>query len=184
MQPAIGAPGGNGVGHEYRCCHRHRHSHGDGIEKVAGHARDGQKRQENQHDRQGCQIGGIADLVGCKNGHFVLGKFCVRRGVMPMNVFDNNDRCVDQESQRQDQPEQRDAVDRYSQQIVGEQSDREDKRNGYRDDQRFAPSEEDKQHECHRAQGNEQMLEQQIDGLIGLLSVVSRDDDVNAVRHE
>ena len=61
---------------------------------------------------------------------------------MAVDVFNDDNGCIDQEPQTQQKGEQGDPVDRLPGDVGDEEGDRENRRDGEGDDQRFTPSQD------------------------------------------
>ena len=103
---------------------------------------------------------------------------------MAVDVLDDDDRVVDEDADREDEREQRHAVEREAPGPGGEQRDRQREDHGAADDRRLAPAER-QEHERDHGGGGEQELFDQLGGLVVCgRAVVARFGDLDAVRDE
>ena len=86
---------------------------------------------------------------------------------MPHNVLDVHDRVINQQTQRQNQSKEGYPVDRITQHQVNGQCQTEHDRYGDRDNQRFAPSQSERQQRDHNQDGNDQSLDEFVYFLVG-----------------
>ena len=107
-----------------------------------------------------------------------------KAAVVAVDVLDDDDRAVDQQSQRQDQREERDAVDGQAGQVGGAQGQGQDQRHRYAHDQRLLQAQERGGHQEDGQDRDAQVLDQTGHCGIRLLAVVARDDQFNARWHE
>ena len=103
---------------------------------------------------------------------------------VPHDVLDHDDRIVDQDADREDQREERDAVERVAVEIEDEQRERERDGNRGQHDDRLAPAEHEPDQHRHRHDGEEHVPEQLVRLLRGRLAVVARDRDVQVARQQ
>ncbi len=135
-QHVVRQPGSDREGHQHR--HEHRHGYVEGHRTHVGshHAGDQEHRQETDDHGQSRGDQRRPDL-GDGFQHDATRGFLAQTE-MPRNVFDVHDGIVHQQPQRQDQGEERHAVDREAQQQIDRQSQAENDRHRDRNDQRFA----------------------------------------------
>ncbi len=183
LEPAVGGPGHHRVGHQQRGRHGDRHVKCDRVEILPRHAADHQQRAEHQHDRQRRQVGGVADFVGGlhRDQAFVL---FAKTAVVAVDVFDHDNRAIDQQAQRQDECEQRNAVDGQAKEIGSAQGQGQDQRHGHAHDQCFLQSQKRGSHQEHGQHRDTQVLNQPADGGVRLLAVVTGDDQFDPCRYE
>jgi len=103
---------------------------------------------------------------------------------MPDDIFDHDDRVVDEDADREDQREKRDAIQREAEQVENQQRQRERGRNGEGDDGRFAPAKREPD-QRRNADDREAHMEQEfVRFLRGGLAVVARDGNVHIARDD
>ena len=103
-EPAVGSPGHHHVGDYQRSNHCDRHVERDGTHEWPHHAGDESHRDKRQDDRDGGDIGGVADLVGGGDQRFleVLAAAVVHVSV---DVFHYHNGRIHQQTQGQYQRE-------------------------------------------------------------------------------
>jgi hypothetical protein len=103
---------------------------------------------------------------------------------VPHDVLDDDDRIVDQDADREDEGEERDAVQRVAVQVEHEQRQRERHRNGDQDHERLAPA-KGQPDEHGDGDDRDKHVPQELVRLVRRgLAVVARDRDLHIARKE
>ncbi len=130
-------------------------------------------RQERQDDGDGRENGRGAHLVDGEEGRFAWRQPPELK--VAVDVLDVDDGIVDQQSQREDQREERDPVDRVAHHPATEQRQRERHRHRQRHDRRFARAQAQRQQRDDGDHGDGEMLHQLVHLLVGGLAPIARD---------
>ncbi len=180
-QPDARRPGHHGIGQDERSDHGHRYVDRNGPHEGPHHAADKGHRHEGQNHRQRGHIGGIADLVGRLNHRSieVLDRPAMQVAV---DVLDHHNGAIDQQTQRENEREQGDAVDALADDQIDREHGEQRQRHGERHDAGLAPAEEKPQQQRHADNGDAQMLHQRVHRLVGLVAVVAGHGDMHALR--
>ncbi len=96
-----------------------------------------------------------------------------------MNVFHHHDGVVDQDADREDQREQRHAIEREAPGPGGKERRRQRQHDGDADDQRLAPAEGGPHQRDDRERGEDQLLDQLVGLVARGVAVVARLDDLD-----
>ena len=99
---------------------------------------------------------------------------------MAMDVLDDDDRVVDQDADREDEREERHAVEREPPRPRGEERGREREDHRRADDDRLAPPERDEDERNHRQRGESELGDELHRLVVGRLAVVARHRDLDA----
>ena len=108
-------------------------------------AADKGHRQNSQDDRNGskdCRIAHFAD--GLNRDERPTLSAVVRKMKVPHDVFHNNDGIINQNSDAEDEGKEGDAIERETQEVEDEERERERGGYGNRNNQRFAPPQQNK----------------------------------------
>ncbi len=162
--------------------HRHRGPYRDRAHVRPHHPRHEGHREDRRDHRQRGQDGRVPHLV------HPFDRRNLRRAIaahhVPVDVLHHHDRIVDQDADREDEREQRDAVERVAQRVVHEEGERQRHRNGNQYHQRLTPAEEEPHEERHRERGDQQVQDQLLRLVTGSLSVVARHIERDVGREE
>ena len=158
LEQFIGQPGSDGHRHNQRTQHGERHIQGHRPHIGAHHAGDKKHRQERHNHSQCRQDDGRHHLV---HGHGdCLQPRELAHGQMPVDVLHPDNRIIHQQTQRQDQGEQRHAVDGIARQVVDHQGQGVGDRHGNHHNQAHAPVHGQGNQSDHGNDGNHQAFEQ------------------------
>jgi hypothetical protein len=167
LEHADGGPGGDGERDRQREQHRGGRADRDRPHVRAHQAADERHRQDGRDHGPGGEDGRVADLV-----HRLERDLAERlaggagQAHVAHDVFDHDDRVVDQDADREDQREERDAVQRVSVKVEHQQREREGRGDGEQHDERFAPAEEEQDQQGH-AEDRDAHVQQQLVALLG-----------------
>ena len=139
-QQRVRRPGRDREGDPERCEHRDRDVQGNRPHVRAHHAGHEEHRQEREHDGERRERGRASDLAHRAHRRLGFRPAGVER-VVAVDVFDQHDRVVDEQSEREDQREEGDAVDGLSGQHPDAEGDEQGQRDRGRHHERFAPAE-------------------------------------------
>ena len=177
---ADGGPRRDGEGDGQREKHRGGGADGDGPH-VRAHepADEGHGQNGGDHGPSG-EDSGVADLDDGFEGDLVEGLGCASgQAQVADDVFNDDDGVVHEDADREDQGEERDAVERVSIKVEHEQGERERRGDGEEHDERFAPAEKQKDEDCHAEDGDAHVEEKLVAFLGGGVTVVAGDGEVD-----
>src|ERR1019366_655754 len=122
------------------------------------HEGHGQNRRD---PRQRGQDGGITYFVHTFHRHVERRALAIERHApMPHDILHHHDRVIHQDADREDQREQRDAVQRVTVEIEDRQGKRQGHRNGDKYDERFAQPQRNSDQQAHRYHRDEHVPQQ------------------------
>ena len=162
--------------------HRGRGVHGDRAHVRPHQARHERERKKRRDDREGREDRRVADLVHGVDRREA--RLAPAELVVAVDVLDDDDRVVHEDADREDEGEERHAVQGVAEEIRREE--REGERRGDRDedDDRLAAPEEER-HEDHDGERREAHVEDQLGRLlVGRLAVVARLRDRHVGGHD
>ena len=135
---------------------------------VRSHQPSHKRHRQNRRDhRQRGQNGGIAYFVHRLHRHVERRALAIERHApMAHDVFQHHDGVIHQKTDREDQREQRDAVQRVAIEIEDRQRQRQRHGNGDKYDERFAQPQRDGDQHAHRNY-RDQHVPQQFVGFLG-----------------
>ena len=183
LEPQPRQPRRNDEGDRQRQQHAHARVDRDGAHVRPHQAGDEGHRQQRCDDRQRRQNRRAADFVDGA-GNDLHERLAREQLLVPVNVLDDHDGVVDQDADREDQREQRNAVQREAPRPRGEQRRRQRQDHRAADDGGFAPAER-QEHQCDdRRGGEQQLLDQLLRLVVGGGAVVARFGDLDVVRDD
>ena len=94
---------------------------------------------------------------------------------MPHNVFYHDNRIVDQNANREDESEQRNAIQRVPIQIEDRQGQRQGHRDSDKHDERLPKAQRNRNQNAYRDHGNQHVFEKLVGLLLRRVAVVARD---------
>ncbi len=165
--------------------HRRRGPDGDRPHVRTHQAAHEGHRQDGRDDSQGGQDRRVAHLVDRAERHgrqAVVGPRLHPR--VPDDVLDDDDGVVDEDADREDEREQRDAVQRVAVQVEHEQRQRERDGDGHHHDERLAPAERDPDEDRHRHDRDAHVIQEFVALLRGSFAVVAGDLHVHVGGHQ
>ena len=175
-------PWRDGEGHHHAHQHGHGNVQGHGPHVRSHHSGDEEHGEERHDDGQGRD-----DERGANFGdgfHDDSPRGALSQQEMPGDIFHIHDRIIHEQTQRQDQGEQRDPVDRVTQQQVHRQRKPENHGHGDGDDERLAPAQPERQQPDHDENGDGQAFDQIIDLFVGGQAIVAGNDHLNVIGHD
>ena len=165
--------------HRRRCTHRNRPHVRTHQATHEGHRQNGGNHGEGRED------GGIADFVHRFDRY--IGQrttFARWQAEVPHHVFDHDNRIVHQDADGEDQREERDPVQRVAEDVEDEQGQRQGDGNGDQHDTRLAPAQRQRDQQRDRQRSQEEMLQQFVGLVLGGLTVVAGDRDIQVGRQK
>ncbi len=149
--------------HRERRQHRRRGADRDGPHVRSHHPGDERHREDRRDHGERRQDGGIADFVDPLDCRLLRGG--LRSLQVAVDVLDHHNGVVDENADREDQCEERDAVEGVAQQIVGEQRQRQCHRHRDQYHHRLADTEEDPDQRGD-GKGRDEQMEHQLARLV------------------
>ena len=161
---------GDGEQHRRRGTDRNRPHVGPHESTNEGHGQNRRNHRQSGEDRR------VADFVDSFERDLVDRFFVgTRQPDVAHDVFDDDDRVIHQDPDREDQREERDAVQRVAVEVENEERERERRGDREEDDERFPPAEE-KQNQNRDAKDRDAHVQQELVALLGgRMAVVARD---------
>ena len=160
--------------HESDC---QRQQHADrGIDWNRPHVRTHQTgneghRQQRGNDGKRGEDGWPTDFTYRGRDDFAQAR--ATEALVAVDIFDNDDRIVDKDADREDQRKQRNAVDREAHRPRGEQSQHQGDDHRRTDDDRFTPAEREQDQQDHRHRREHELLDQLVGLVTGSLAIVA-----------
>ena len=156
--------------------HREGGADRDGPHVRAHQSSDESHRQYRRDHRPSRQERRITHLIHRIHGERPEGA-AVRHRVMAVDVLDHDDGVVDEDADREDEGEERDAVEGVARELVDEQGEGKGHRHGDEDDEGLAQTEGEGDERGHREGGQHHMVEQLVGLVLGRRAVVARHGD-------
>ena len=169
-------PGRDGEGDKQGKQHRGRSSDRDGAHVGAHEPSDESHRHDRRDDGEGREDRRVADLVG--RLHRDGGERAAAgagQPQVPHDVLDDDDRVVHEDSDREDQGEERDAVQRVAEKREHEERQRERHRDRQENDAGLATPERQGHEQRHRKCREAHVFQELVGLLRGGLAIVARD---------
>ena len=163
--------------------HRRRGIGRDRAHIGAHHAGDEEHRQEGGDDGQGCNDRRIADLGDGLNGA-AAARALVAHAPVTGDVFDDDDRVIDENADREDKGKERDAVQRVAHQARGEKGEQDRHGNDDGNDQSFATADRQPDEGDDRDGGEAEVVEKLVRLLVGGFAIVAGHLDMNVLRDQ
>ncbi len=176
---ALRQPGREDEGGEQREHHRHRAERRDRLHVRAHHAAHEAHRQQRRDHREGSEDRRVADFAHRVNTA-PFRAFALLEPA-PVDVFHHDDGVVDEDTDRENEREQRDPVDRVAQQPGREHRDQDDDRDHDQHHRRGPHPQRRPDQQRHRAGHHEQLEDQLVDLLVGGFTIVAGDLDMHVV---
>ena len=178
----LGQPRRENEGGKQREQHGHRAQRRNRLHIGAHHPRHKAHRQQRRNHGKGRQHRGVAHLAHRVDAA-ISGTFPLQQP-SPVDVFNHDDRIIDQNSDGKDQCKQTDPVDGIAQQKGGKDGDKDHDRDHHQNHRRRPQSQRQPDQHGHRAGHDKQLEDQLVDLLVGGNTVVASHLDMDIIRDQ
>ena len=154
--------------------HRHRGVGRDGTHIGAHHAAHKHHRQKGCDNRQRCDNRRVAHFCHCIDSPFDPATI-IAHGPMAHDIFNHDNRVIDQNTDGENQREKTDAIDRITHQPRGKEREQNGGWNNHQHHHAFTPANRQRDEDNNR-DGSKRQMEQELIGFFGCrLAVIAGD---------